>query len=146
MANHPPMLELLEEILNSEKTPEEVCRDYPELLPEVRRRWQQFQVIDEHVRSLLPGIAPSQPIQDSPTSEVAVAPPTAFGRYVVQRPLGSGGFGDVYLAYDAQLDRPVAVKVLRSGKIQKRNHEEQLLQEARRWAPLRHPEIFTVNT
>lgn len=145
MASHPPMLELLEEILNAEKTPEEVCRDYPELLPEVRRRWKQFQVIDEHVRSLLPGIAPSQPIQESPTSEVAVAPLTAFGRYVVQRPLGAGGFGDVYLAYDAQLDRHVAVKVLRSGNVQTRNQEEQLLQEARRLAALRHPGIVTVH-
>ena len=33
--------QLLEELLDSEQTPEEVCHHCPELLPEVRRRWQR---------------------------------------------------------------------------------------------------------
>jgi serine/threonine-protein kinase len=44
-------------MLESGKAPEEVCRGCPELLPEVRRRWQQFQLIDGQVRTLLPGLA-----------------------------------------------------------------------------------------
>ena len=55
MAGDPQVLGLLEEMLSSGKTPEEVCRHCPELLPEVRRRWQQFQLVDAQVRSLLPG-------------------------------------------------------------------------------------------
>ena len=55
MAGDPRVLGLLEEMLNSGKTPEEVCRDCPELLPEVRQRWQQFQLVNAQVRSLLPG-------------------------------------------------------------------------------------------
>ena len=73
MASNPQVLELLEEMLNSGKTPEEVCRDCPELLPEVRQRWRQFQLIDVQVRSLLPGIAtrpdaaaPAPPPGDTP--------------------------------------------------------------------------------
>ena len=38
MAGNPQVLGLLEEMLNSGKTPEEACRDFPELLPEVRQR------------------------------------------------------------------------------------------------------------
>ena len=59
MAGDPRVLGLLEEMLNSGKTPEEVCRHCPELLPEVRRRWQQFQLVDAQVRSLLPGLETS---------------------------------------------------------------------------------------
>src|SRR4029077_11262521 len=40
IASNPQVLELLEEMLNSGKTPEEVCRDGLELLPEVRQWWQ----------------------------------------------------------------------------------------------------------
>ena len=39
MTGNPRVFGLLEEMLDSGKTPEEVCRDCPELLPEVRERW-----------------------------------------------------------------------------------------------------------
>ncbi len=53
---------------------------------------------------------------DGPSTKKDVpAPPAAFGRYRVRNALGAGGFGAVYLCQDTQLDRPVAVKVLRGG-------------------------------
>ncbi len=43
--------------------------------------------------------------------------PERVGPYVVERELGSGGFGTVYLAYDPDVKRRVAVKVLNAGRL-----------------------------
>jgi serine/threonine protein kinase len=59
-------------------------------------------------------LTPGAPDGPSTKREVPV-PPAAFGRYQVRNALGTGGFGAVYLCQDTQLDRPVAVKVLRAG-------------------------------
>ena len=74
------------------------------------------------VGSDVSGIASDQTIDltpgppDGPPQKRDVpAPPAAFGRYHVRNVLGTGGFGAVYLCQDTQLDRPVAVKVLRGG-------------------------------
>ena len=71
--------------------------------------------------------------------------PTAFGRYAVRRSLGAGGFGEVYLGHDTLLDRPVAIKVLRSGSTPLLTDEAAALQEARTLAHLRHPGIVTIH-
>src|SRR5262245_4674392 len=114
MASNPQVQRLLDEILELGKTPEEVCRNYPELLPEVRQRWQQFQLIDAQVRTLVPGVATRPEAGAAAPPARAPAPPAAFGRYQVRGTLGAGGFGTVYLGHDTQLDRPVAIKVLRA--------------------------------
>ncbi len=64
---------------------------------------------------------------------------TLIGRYVVLASLGAGGGGEVFAAYDPQLDRKVAVKRLRSS-----GDTELLLREARMLAKLRHPDVVTV--
>src|SRR5262249_61921781 len=70
MASNPQVLGLLEEMLDSGKTPEEVCRGCPELLPEVRQRWQEFRRIDAQLRTLLPGLGAT-----AEADAVAPAPP-----------------------------------------------------------------------
>ena len=156
MASNPQVLELLEEMLNSGKTPEEVCRDCLELLPEVRQRWQEFQLIDVQIRTLLPGLgtgphasttAPPGSVPAVPAAfgrYPAAALPAHVGRYRVERLLGEGGFGRVYLAHDEQFQRPVAIKVPHAHLVAQAGDAEAYLAEARTVASLDHPNIVPV--
>jgi serine/threonine-protein kinase len=56
MAGDPRVCELLQEMLDAGKTPDEVCRGCPELLGEVRERWKEFRRIDAAFAELLPGL------------------------------------------------------------------------------------------
>jgi tetratricopeptide (TPR) repeat protein len=72
-----------------------------------------------------------------------------IGRYVVLYRLGRGGMGVVYAAYDPQLDRKVAVKVLRTRSTGHTPgpHESQgrMLREAQALARLSHPHVVAVH-
>jgi serine/threonine-protein kinase len=68
------------------------------------------------------------------------------GRYDVERLLGAGGMGSVYLGRDVTLDRPVAIKVIAPEIAAARVVRERFLHEARTVARLRHPHIVAVYT
>src|SRR3954463_12362283 len=70
--------------------------------------------------------------------------PTKIGRYTILRRLGRGGFGQVFLAFDDDLDRPVAIKVPRPDRISQPEDVEAYLNEARLLASLDHPHIVPV--
>src|SRR6516164_10204646 len=76
--------------------------------------------------------------------EVAAATPQHIGRYRVERVLGKGGFGLVYMAHDDQLQRPVAVKVPHRILVSGPEEAEAYLTEARTVAKLDHPNIVPV--
>jgi serine/threonine protein kinase len=78
----------------------------------------------------------------SPVSHRALEPRTQFGRYVFAGELGAGGMGVVYAAHDSELDRMVAVKVLRDGS--EPRLQERLRREAQAMAQLAHPNIIAV--
>jgi serine/threonine protein kinase/formylglycine-generating enzyme required for sulfatase activity len=82
---------------------------------------------------------PYQP-EPSPPAEQ----PRRIGRYRVERLLGEGTFGRVYLAHDDQLDRPVAVKVPHRRLVARPQDAEPYLLEARTVAKLDHPHIVPV--
>ena len=67
-----------------------------------------------------------------------------IGRYSVVRVLGSGGFGTVYLAEDADLGRLVAIKVPSRGQFASPKEMERFFVEARTVAKLKHPAVVGI--
>ncbi len=67
-----------------------------------------------------------------------------LGKYRVLEPLGRGGMARVYRAYHPQLDRYVAVKVLRSDLVEEQEFLARFQREARAVAALRHPNVVQV--
>ncbi len=70
---------------------------------------------------------------------------TTVGRYVLLERLGSGGMGEVFAAYDPQLDRKVALKLLRPGVVSPDEGRSRLLREAQAMARLNHPNVISVH-
>jgi len=66
------------------------------------------------------------------------------GRYVIERELGRGGMGAVYLARDVKLDRPVALKVLPAEYASRGLLRDRFLRETRTAASFSHPNIVPV--
>lgn len=66
------------------------------------------------------------------------------GRYRLDRVLGEGAFGRVYLAYDEELQRQVAIKVPAKGRFKRAEDAAAYLAEARTVAGLDHPNIVPV--
>lgn len=67
------------------------------------------------------------------------------GRYSLERELGRGGMGIVYLARDVSLDRPVAIKLLPPDIAARPGLRERFLREARTAAGLSHPNIVPIH-
>ena len=80
------------------------------------------------------------PIGEPPSSPR----PRRFGRYVVRRAIGRGGFATVYEGFDGELDRPVAIKVAHIGRTDSSEGRAAFVKEARQLARLQHPRIVTV--
>jgi len=71
-------------------------------------------------------------------------PGTLVGRYVVQRKIGQGGMGAVYHAFDPDLERKVALKLLAVRRGNLSRARERLQREAHVLARLSHPNVITV--
>ncbi|HTL06284.1 MAG TPA: serine/threonine-protein kinase [Gemmatimonadales bacterium] len=70
---------------------------------------------------------------------------TLAGRYALERELGRGGMGIVYLARDLALDRPVAIKLLAPALARVPAQRARFLREARTAARLSHPNIVPIH-
>lgn len=83
---------------------------------------------------------------DHAPSEFAQIPKGRIGRFIVEREIGQGSIGAVYLFRDPLIGRKVAIKVL-NPKLpadQRRLFEKNFIQEARAAGRLNHPNIITV--
>ncbi|HUO07013.1 MAG TPA: protein kinase [Phycisphaerae bacterium] len=132
---------LLEQILESGDSPEEVCRPFPQLLPKVRASLRRLRAFEEQVGTFFP---PSNPADfDSRPSLSATDMPIVPG-YEVLRVLGRGGMGVVYLSRHLRLNRPVALKMLLAGQYARPDELERFLRESEAIAALHHPNIVQV--
>jgi serine/threonine protein kinase len=143
MASDPRVLGLLAEILDAGKTPEEVCRGYPELLAGVRERWKEFRRIDAAVGEWLPGL------RTAPDVGVVTPVPPAGGLpqvpgYELFGEVGRGGMAVVYRARDLALDRDVAVKLLQDAFPADSPVARRFTDEARITGQLQHPGVPAV--
>ena len=77
-----------------------------------------------------------------PDGEAAL--PERLGRYLVLERLGAGGMGVVVAAYDPELDRKVAIKLIHAGR-EDEEARTRLLREAQAMARLAHPNVVAVH-
>src|SRR4051794_35826808 len=71
---------------------------------------------------------------------------TVAGRYSIDRELGRGGMGIVYLAREVHLDRLVAIKLLPPERAADESLRERFMREARLAAKLSHPNIIPIHS
>src|SRR6478672_12132637 len=68
----------------------------------------------------------------------------AIAHYRIVEPIGAGGMGAVYKAYDNKLQRVVALKLLPSEYVSQQDRRRRFFQEARAASALSHPHILTI--
>lgn len=77
-------------------------------------------------------------------TNMAIAAGTFLGRYEIRSPLGAGGMGEIYLAWDTQLERTVALKILPAEVASDQRRMRRFIQEAKAASTLNHPNILTI--
>lgn len=140
------------------RAPEDLCRDCPELLEPLRERIQVLArlgtVLDltgygkeenaETRRDPDPGKSSSDEFWDKIKKRSGERPMPSPPGFEIQRELGRGGMGMVYLARQTALDRLVAVKMLLGGARARPKDLARFEIEARAVARLHHPHIVQI--
>ena len=136
--------QLLAEVLDSGRTPEEVCRHDPDLLPDVRAQWARLRGLEHEIDALFManGVKPGP--GGAASADEPAQLPTISG-YHVEELIGHGGMGVVYKARHQKLNRPVALKMMLAGPYAGPGERERFMREAEAMASLRHPHIVQVH-
>jgi serine/threonine protein kinase len=109
-------------------------------------RWVQFRRVDDgHSIAIADAQSRSQTLLSERSTNAAEGNESeTIGDIRLQRELGQGGMGTVYLGYDRVLNRSVAVKVTMAGEHESREAIERFRREAKLAAKLDHPNITKV--
>src|SRR3954451_20151128 len=146
--NNPRAVELLEELLESGRTPEEACAGSPELLSEVRALLRQCLQVDDAVSALFPPrLDDAIAAASAGAYATGKSSPERLPRlpgYDVEAVLGRGGMGVVYKAKQLRLNRRVALKMLLGGPCVARSELSRFAREAEAVASLQHAHIVQV--
>lgn len=92
----------------------------------------------------LDGTAPVYAAADGAPPVSVRGLPHRIGRFVILRQLGAGGMGVVYAAYDEQLNRRVAVKLVRQDVSTNEDQRVRILREAQAMAQVSHPNVVPI--
>lgn len=87
---------------------------------------------------------PAAPSDEAAPEDGGLVSGAEIGRYVLLRPLATGGMGVVYLAFDPELDRNVALKLVLPRRRARADEPDALVAEARALAKLSHPNVIQV--
>src|SRR5436305_3999179 len=87
----------------------------------------------------VPGRMSSSSATPAPSASVILERGQSINRFVVLGLVGRGGMGEVYAAYDPELDRKIAIKLLRTRDAAEA--KSRLLREAQAIAKLQHPNV-----
>lgn len=120
--------------------PAELCADAPDLAGPVGERIAAL----KEMAWVSGGQKPADDGKGAGGNEVGNIPGLLAGRYRIDGLIAQGGAGRVYRGYDLELQRPVAVKVPRRA-CSAADRSAGLLEEARKVAALRHPNIVGVH-
>ena len=77
--------------------------------------------------------------------DAAITPGMTFAGYRIDSPIGRGGMGVVYRAWDVSLERPVALKVIAPELAQDERFRSRFLRESRLAASLDHPHVVPIH-
>jgi serine/threonine-protein kinase len=142
MTDDPRVRQLLDELLDSQATPEDVCGTCPELLPELRAQWRQLCRVRAELDVLFP--APPEPgTRPLGLPQERAALPVVPG-YEVEALLGRGGMGVVFQARHLALKRTVALKMLAADHGHPTDRAR-FKAEAEAVARLQHPNIVQIH-
>ncbi len=117
-------------------TPEAFCDASPHVLGGLLQVLQAITASNDGVNTVT---------QPPGGSALAVTIPHKLGVYAIQRKLGEGGMGAVYLAMDTRLDREVAIKVMRPEIVSQPMARARFLREAKAMAAVKHEHVATIH-
>ncbi len=127
---------LLEHLLESGASVEDVCAARPDLIDEVRQRWREVRSIQAEVDDLFPDRVPAIGDDGAPFPQIP--------GYAIESEIGRGGMGIVYRARQERLQRTVAIKMLLTGPFASDREQRRFQREAEYVAQLCHPNIVAV--